>query len=105
MIDFAGNAGVAGGGLTLNLDTVAPNAPSSPLSVPANGGGGVTAAEKSAGVDVSVSLTGTNVQAGDTVEVLLNNNPFTTPITHVPTAPEIASGSNHFDGWTRQRWG
>ncbi len=93
VIDFAGNAGVAGGGLTLNLDTVAPNAPSSPLSVPANGGGGVTAAEKSAGVDVSVSLTGTNVQAGDTVEVLLNNNPFTTPITHVLTAPEIASGS------------
>ena len=46
-------------------------------------GGGVTAAEKSQVLMGFGSLTGTNVQAGDTVEVLLNNNPFTTPITHV----------------------
>ncbi len=93
VIDAAGNLGANGGGITVTLDTLAPNAPGSTLTVPANGGGGITAAEKNAGVAVTISLTGSNTVAGDTVEILLAGAAFTTPVTHVITAGEITGQS------------
>lgn len=105
VIDFAGNVGIGGGGVTAILDTTAPNAPSSSLVVPANGGGGVTAAEKNAGIDVTVSLSGANVQAGDVLDVLLGGLPFTTPVTHVLTAGEVADNSVTLNIGSGSGWG
>jgi hypothetical protein len=92
-IDVAGNTSASNPAFSMTLDTTPPNPPGNPLSVPANGGGGVTAAEKAAGVGVDVNLAGTNAAAGDTVEILLGGLAFSTPVTHVLTAPEVAAQS------------
>ena len=89
--DIAGNIGTAGAGFSLTLDTTAPTGPASPLTVAANGGGGITAGEKLAGVGVDIDLTGTNAVAGDIVEVLLAGSSFSTPVTHVITGSEVVA--------------
>ena len=92
MIDIAGNVGSAGASLTVNLDTTAPNGPSSILIVPANSGG-ISAAEKAAGVDVTVSLSGTSVVAGEIVEVLLGGLAFQNVVNHVLSGGDIIAQS------------
>ncbi|MBC3872838.1 DUF4214 domain-containing protein [Undibacterium flavidum] len=92
-VDAAGNVGLAGGNANVVLDTVAPAGPSSSLTVPANDGGGISLAELNAGVDVIVSLVGAAVIAGDSVEILIGNSPFSTPIRHVITTAELAAKS------------
>ena len=89
--DFAGNTGTAGSVLSVTLDTAAPTGPSSPLVVAANGGGGITAAEKTAGVNVDVDLTGTASVAGDVIEILIGGSSFTTPVTHTITGAEVTA--------------
>ncbi|MFZ6819799.1 DUF4214 domain-containing protein [Undibacterium sp. Ji22W] len=103
-IDIAGNAGVEGGSLTVALDTVGPTAPANPVIVTANSGGGITAAEKNAGVVVDVNLTGTSLLAGEQIELLIGGLAWSTPVIHTLTGAEIAAnavsltiGAN--DGW------
>lgn len=103
-LDSAGNIGVEGGDLTVTLDTVAPAAPTNLVTVAANSGGGITAAEKNAGVVVDVNLVGTTLFAGDKVELLIGGAAWATPVIHTLTGPEIAAnvvsltiGAN--DGW------
>ena len=88
--DAAGNAGLAGGALKVTLDTTAPSAPTNPLAVAA-ALGGISTTEKGAGVAVVMDLAGTNAAAGDTVALLLDDKPFTKPVTHVLTAAEITA--------------
>ena len=70
LTDSSGNASAAGGAVTVNLDTTAPLAPSNVISVPI-AANGINSTEKSAGVQVTVDLTGTNAVANDSVEILL----------------------------------
>lgn len=94
LIDIADNPGTAGSALSLSLDTTAPTSTTSPLVVAANSsGGGVSIAEKNAGVAVVVDLTGTGVATGDTVELLLGGLALTTPVKKVLTAGEISGNS------------
>lgn len=103
-IDIAGNNGVEGGDLIVTLDTVGPAAPTNPVSVVANSGGGITAAEKSAGVVVDVDLTGTTLLAGELVELLIGGAAWATPVIHTLTGAEIAANLvsltiDASDGW------
>jgi hypothetical protein len=103
-IDIAGNPGIGGGDLTFNLDTAPPIGPSSALVVAANGGGGITAAEKNAGVLVDVSLLGAGLVAGDRVELLIGGAAFTTPIIQTLSASDISANLATLsiaagDGW------
>ncbi|WP_395007156.1 beta strand repeat-containing protein, partial [Undibacterium sp.] len=103
-IDLAGNLGAGGGDLTVVLDTVAPVGPTNALVVAANAGGGLTAAEKNAGVLVDVNLSGTSLVAGDRVEILIGGLAFSTPVVHVLTALEISANLVSLtidanDGW------
>lgn len=104
IIDIAGNAGKAGGSRTVRLDTDAPAVQANALSVAA-AVNGINAAEKAAGVDVVMDLTGTNAVAGNTVELLMNGSPFTTPVTHVLTAAEITSHSVTLTIASTASWG
>ncbi|MBR7801227.1 DUF4214 domain-containing protein [Undibacterium fentianense] len=104
VVDVAGNVSPGSTSISVILDTSAPAGPGFALVVPANSGGGITTAERLAGVDVQVNLTGTTVVAGDTVEILLAGNSFTIPVRHTLTDSEIIAkvatltiGSN--DGW------
>ncbi|WMW81726.1 DUF4214 domain-containing protein [Undibacterium cyanobacteriorum] len=90
ILDFAGNPGALGGAISVNLDTTAPNPTPTALSVPA-ASGGIDNAEKVAGVAVNVDLTGTNIVAGDQVEILIGGASFTIPVLHTVTAGEVAA--------------
>ncbi|MBC3807408.1 DUF4214 domain-containing protein [Undibacterium seohonense] len=90
-IDIAGNPGVGGGDLTLNLDTTAPNGPTNALVVAADGGGGITAAEKNAGVLVDVNLLGAGLVVGDSVELLIGGAAFATPVIRILNASDISA--------------
>lgn len=94
VVDSADNPGTATSALSITLDTTAPNALSNNLVVPANAsGGGISAAEKSAGVAVTVDLTGQGVVSGDTVEILIGGSPFSTPVKKVLSAGEVSGNS------------
>ncbi|MFZ6798483.1 DUF4214 domain-containing protein [Undibacterium sp. Di24W] len=103
--DVAGNVGVAAGALTVTLDTTAPNGPSNPLVVSANAGGGITGAEKNAGVIVAVNLNGTNAVAGDVVEILIGGSAFATPVTYTLTAPDITAQTANLTILSTSGWG
>lgn len=103
-VDVAGNNGVEGGDLTVTLDTIGPSAPLNAVSVPANAGGGITAAEKNAGVLVTVDLTGAGLQAGEQVEILIGGAALATPVLHTLTGADITANSVSLtigasDGW------
>jgi hypothetical protein len=92
MIDIAGNIGNSGASLTVNLDTTAPNGPTSSLVVPANSGG-ISAAEKAAGVDVTISLSGTSVVAGEILEILVGGLAFQNVVNRVLSGADIIAQS------------
>lgn len=104
VVDISGNLGAAGAALSVVLDTTAPAGPASILTIPANAGGGITTAERTAGIAVQVNLTGTTAVAGDLVEILVGGLPFAVPVIRALTAAEVTAksatltvGSN--DGW------
>lgn len=104
VVDVSGNLGAAGAALSVVLDSTAPAGPVSVLTIPANAGGGITTAERTAGIAVQVNLTGTTAVAGDIVEILVGGLPFSVPVTRALSAAEVAAksvtltiGSN--DGW------
>ncbi|MBI3712856.1 MAG: DUF4214 domain-containing protein [Burkholderiales bacterium] len=104
VVDISGNVGMAGAALSVVLDTIAPAGPAGNLTVAANAGGGISTAERAAGVVVQVNLTGTTALAGDVVEILVGGLPFTMPVTHVLTASEVSAKSaaltiRNGDGW------
>lgn len=103
----AGHISPAGGHVTLIMDTTAPGAPATPItpSIASMATTGISAAQKSAGVSVVVSLAGTNAAEGDTVSLLLNGSPFTTPVTRVLTAAEIAAVSVSMTIGSAAGWG
>jgi hypothetical protein len=103
--DVAGNVGTAGGSITATLDTVSPGGVTNPLVVPAAGGGGINAAELSAGVTVNVDLTGTSAVAGDRVEILLGGASFPTPVVHSITSGDVASNTASFVIPSGAGWG
>ncbi|CAK0749955.1 hypothetical protein WCLP8_2080003 [uncultured Gammaproteobacteria bacterium] len=74
------------------VDTRPPTAPSAALAV-AVASNGISAAEKAAGVAVTVDLAGTGAVAGDTVELLIGGVSFGTAVTHTLTGAEITAGS------------
>ena len=102
--DTAGHVGPAGGGVTVVLDTTAPKAPTTALSVTA-AANSISAAEKAAGVDVVVDLTGTSAAAGDTVEILIGGAPFATAVTKVLTADDITANSATVTTASTTAWG
>ena len=104
-IDIAGNPGTGGGDLSLILDTIAPVGPSNPLVVGADNGGGITAAEKNAGVVVDVSLAGSSLVAGDSVELLIGGVAFSTPVTRVLSASDISANLASLTIAANSGWG
>ncbi|MBC3920894.1 DUF4214 domain-containing protein [Undibacterium sp. CY18W] len=62
--------------------------PTQPLKI-AEASNGISAAEKFAGMDVIVDLTGMQAAAGFQMELMNGNNSFSTPITHVLTLDEV----------------
>jgi hypothetical protein len=92
LTDSAGHVGPAGGGITVTLDTTAPGAPTNALAVAA-AANSISGAEKTAGVDAVVDLTGTGAAAGDSVEILLGGSPFTVPVTYTLKAADITAKS------------
>jgi hypothetical protein len=87
--DVAGNVGAAIS-LTVSLDTTAPGAPV--VQSVSSSTNGINAQEAAAGIDVIVTLSGTNAVAGDSVELLLGGATFSKPIRHTLTAQDIAAG-------------
>jgi len=85
----------SGGHVTLIVDATAPNAPAQAMTtaIASQATNGIGAAQKAAGVGVVVNLSGTNAAAGDTVQILLGGASFTTPVTRVLTAADVAAGS------------
>ena len=70
--DGAGNTSSPSPATTINIDTLAPNAPATAPLVAENAGGGINIAEAADGTVVEVSLTGTNALAGDKVNVIID---------------------------------
>lgn len=104
VVDIAGNVGATGAALSVAIDTTAPTGPAASLTVAANDGGGISTAERIAGVAVQVNLTGTTASAGDVLEILVGGLPFAVPVTHVLTAGEVSAKSATLtirsnDGW------
>jgi len=52
----------------------------------------INSTESATGFNITVSLAGTNAVAGDTVELLLNEQSFTTPLTKVLSATNVTNG-------------
>ncbi|MFA7661467.1 MAG: S-layer homology domain-containing protein, partial [Anaerovoracaceae bacterium] len=75
------------------LDITPPDAPGG-VTVPA--GNLINAQAEAAGVEVVVSLGASGALANDSMELLLNYDSFSTPVTHVLTSVEIAAGSCTF---------
>jgi hypothetical protein len=72
------------------LDITPPDAPGG-VTVPA--GILINAQAEATGVEVVVSLGASGALANDSVELLLDYDSFSTPVTHVLTSAEIAAGS------------
>lgn len=92
--DAAGNVGAASAALTLTLDATAPLAASSAPTAAA--GPTINAAESTAGFTVVASLAGTTAVAGDTIELKLGGQSFSTPLTHVLSSSDITAGNYTF---------
>ena len=105
VIDVAGNVGATSDSVVVNLDTTAPSGPTATLQVPANSGGGITPAERAAGVQVTVSLTGTSAVAGEQVEILIGGASFATPVIKSLTAAEVTAKSVTLTIGGRDGWG
>lgn len=105
IVDVAGNPGASGANLTLSVDSTAPTASSVALQVAANSGGGITAAEKAAGVVATVSLVGTGAVSGDTLEILLEGAAFATPVSKVLSAADVAAMSVNLSILATSGWG
>jgi len=90
--DSLGNTGVSST-LSLTLDTTAPVALNAPTS---SDGSSVNSAEYSDGVNVSVSLAGTSLKAGDSLELLIAGQSFNPALTHVLTQQEVTAASYTF---------
>ncbi len=104
VLDIAGNTGSPSAAMSVVLDTTAPAGPAGNMTVAADAGGGISTAERTAGVAVQVNLSGASAAAGDTVEILLGGLPFAVPVTHVLTAGEVSAKSatltiRNGDGW------
>ena len=80
--------------LSFTLDTTAPNAATDIAT--ATAGPLINASEATAGVDVAVTLAGTDAVEGDTLELKLGGDSFASPYTHVLTADDITAGSYSF---------
>ncbi|HYD95417.1 MAG TPA: Ig-like domain-containing protein [Noviherbaspirillum sp.] len=101
-----GHISGAGGHLTFIMDSTAPGAPGAPTTSPASiATNGINAAQKAAGISVLVSLAGTGAAAGDTVQLLLGGASFSTPVTRVLTAADIAAGSATLTIGSNVTWG
>ncbi|CAN1496974.1 Cadherin_repeat domain containing protein [Burkholderiaceae bacterium] len=74
--DMAGNTSSPSPATTIQIDTVAPNAPAAPV-VLEDTNGGINAVEAANGTVVEVNLTGTNAVAGDKVTVTIDGTPTT----------------------------
>lgn len=85
----------AGGHVSLIVDGTAPSAPTQAMTtaVASLATNGISAVQKAAGVGVVVNLAGTGAASGDTVHILLGGASFTTPVTRVLTASDIAAGT------------
>ncbi|RJF99321.1 DUF4214 domain-containing protein [Noviherbaspirillum saxi] len=90
--DAAGNASPAGGSLTVTLDTSVPTAPANALAV-AVASNGISIAERNAGVDVVVDLTGSGAAVGDSVAILLGGTAFGTPVTATLNASHLTANN------------
>ena len=91
IVDSAGNVGVSGGNLTVQVDKSVPTAGTNPVSIPV-ALNGINASEKSAGVNVLVDLAGTGAQANDKLELLIGGVSFATPVTQILSVTDIANG-------------
>jgi len=95
VIDAAGNAGTAGGTMTLTLDTTLPGTPSNPIVLANASDSGSSNADGITNISnptVRVSLAGTNAVSGDTLELLLGNNSFGLPLRATLSNTDISNG-------------
>lgn len=98
MTDEAGNVSAHASGTDI-LKTIDANTPAAPTSVSAVAGPHINAAEDAAGFSVVVAYGTTlpnGAKAGDTLELLLDGVPFTTPKIIALSASDIAAGSYNF---------
>ena len=72
------------------LDLIPPEAPGTPTAAV---GPEISLVEKTAGVDITVSIGTGKAAAGNSVELLINGLAFGTPVTHTLIRAEIAAGS------------
>jgi hypothetical protein len=101
--DEAGNVGSASAELSLTLDATDPTAPASAPNTTA--GTHISAAEKTAGVSVTVPFAGSGAVAGDTLDLLIDGVVFTTPQTHVLAPGDITATEYTFTVATGDGWG
>lgn len=90
LIDTSGNSSTS----TVNNPTLAVDysIPGTPTNTVVTMAGDISAAEKTAGINVGIDLTGTGAIAGDIVELLIDENAFSSPVTHVLTGAEVVAG-------------
>jgi hypothetical protein len=104
VVDKAGNLGAPSAALNVNIDTTAPGVVSAAIqSLAATGG--ISAAERLQGVDLTLSLAGTNALVGDKLEILLNGNPFNVPVLKILSDTDIQNGSLNVSVPIAAGWG
>ncbi|MFT5719733.1 MAG: hypothetical protein ACI9W6_000021 [Motiliproteus sp.] len=92
--DMAGNAGDPSTVLTVTLDTTAPTAAEAPST--AEDGPSISADEYDTGFTIVATLGGTNAVAGDSIELLLGEDPYTTLQTLELTQTDIDTNKVSF---------
>ena len=106
--DVAGNTSSASGTLTLTFDGAAPTVTGTPVDQNSENTNGISIAEEADGILIRAELGTSDAIAGESLELLIGNTPFGTPLTKtldstdisndyvdftIPTG-ELASGSN-----------
>jgi hypothetical protein len=96
--DNAGNTKTTADTTNATVDNVAPTAASTPTEKSGNTvlSNGMNAAEKAGNLVATAALGTSGAVAGDTIELLLGGASFGTPLTHVLSAGDIATGSYDF---------
>lgn len=89
--DIPGNNYVGTDKIVFNIDNRAPLAPNAPV-VDSAVGTVINSTEESAGFNVTVDLGSSEASAGDTLELLLDNKVFNTPVKVVLTQNDINNG-------------
>lgn len=103
-IDFAGNIGASGGSLKVTLDSTAPSSQNTILSA-LSAVNGINSAERIAGVDVAINLSGTGAVAGDVVSLQIGGVPFAPALTQTLTAAQITAATTTITIPSGASWG